>query len=113
MDVGNGETFPKDRDKDNFERIKYRIVGSVQGVGMRAWIAAMAQQRGLGGWVRNEADSSVAALFIGEHESLKDVEGLLWQGAPAASVVEVCKLTLDNLDQVWDFTSGFSVRHDS
>lgn len=93
-------------------RIKFRIVGDVQGVGMRAWIHSEATARNLKGWVRNEADSSVAALFIGYQDSLREMTDMLRQGSPAASVVDICELALDSCDINWDVSTGFSIRHD-
>ncbi len=45
--------------------LRARITGRVQGVAFRAWTRSEAKQRGLSGWVRNESDGSVRALFIG------------------------------------------------
>src|SRR5437868_4493182 len=42
-----------------------RIVGRVQGVGYRAWVADEADALALEGWVRNCRDGSVEALFAG------------------------------------------------
>jgi acylphosphatase len=50
----------------------HRVVirGQVQGVGFRVWTEAMADRRGLLGWVRNRRDGSVEALFAGPHEQV-------------------------------------------
>ena len=45
--------------------ILVRIRGRVQGVSFRVWTKMEAEKLGLTGWVRNEADGSVAALVAG------------------------------------------------
>ena len=56
--------------------VRFRIsyVGRVQGVGFRATVQALAVQRALSGWVRNEPDGSVTLEAQGTPE---EVEGLL------------------------------------
>ena len=44
------------------------IRGRVQGVGYRVWTEAIAEERGVEGWVRNCRDGSVEALFAGPEE---------------------------------------------
>lgn len=66
--------------------VRVRVTGRVQGVGFRAWTAAEAETRGLAGWVRNEADGSVAALFSGESETVRDMLSALRQGPWLARV---------------------------
>jgi acylphosphatase len=66
-----------------------RIEGRVQGVGFRAWTLREAQALGLAGWVRNEADSSVAARFEGPQESIDRMLERLRIGPPGASVTKV------------------------
>lgn len=55
-------------------RISCRIQGRVQGVGFRVWTQQTAQTFNLSGWVKNDADGSVSALFDGEPT---DVEAML------------------------------------
>src|SRR5699024_1180285 len=43
--------------------VEARITGRVQGVWYRGWTKGEATRRGLSGWVRNEPDGAVAALF--------------------------------------------------
>lgn len=68
---------------------KARVTGRVQGVGYRAWVQREAQRLGLEGWVRNEADGSVAMLIEGPPERVSEMLALLWKGPPAASVAGV------------------------
>lgn len=48
--------------------IEARITGRVQGVCFRAWTQREAERQGVGGWVRNEPDGSVRALFVGPRD---------------------------------------------
>ncbi len=53
--------------------IEVLIRGRVQGVYFRAWTAEQATRRGLSGWVRNNADRSVSALFMGPRAIVDDM----------------------------------------
>lgn len=69
--------------------IKARITGRVQRVAFRAWTQSEAKQRGLSGWVRNEPDGAVLALFMGQATEVAAMMRVLNQGAPAARVTHV------------------------
>ena len=64
-----------------------RIRGRVQGVAFRAWTQAQAEKQELRGWVTNNPDGSVSALFVGPKASVDDMVAQLW-GGPGAAVVE-------------------------
>jgi len=68
-----------------------RITGRVQGVGFRAWTRDEAARLGLTGWVRNEADGSVAALIAGPETAVSAMIERLWHGPAGASVSSVEK----------------------
>ncbi|MDB5553801.1 MAG: putative acylphosphatase [Rhizobium sp.] len=68
------------------QAVQVHITGRVQGVGFRDWTAREARQLGLAGWVRNEADGSVAALIIGPEDAATAMIGRLWKGPRLASV---------------------------
>lgn len=73
--------------------IQVRIQGRVQGVWFRGWTVGEAAALGLTGWVRNRADGSVEALFVGP---LADVETMIDKcrhGPPAARVDDVVRET--------------------
>jgi acylphosphatase len=65
------------------------IRGRVQGVGYRAWTEAMAEERGVEGWVRNCRDGSVEALFAGPEEIVLTMIELCRAGPPGARVEDI------------------------
>lgn len=66
-----------------------RVSGQVQGVNFRAWTRGQARRLKLTGWVRNEPDGTVSALFAGPPDAVRKMEKALWRGPPAASVTDV------------------------
>ncbi len=66
-----------------------RVVGRVQGVGFRAWTRATAEATGVAGWVRNEPDGAVLALFVGDPADVSRMVDALWRGPAAAAVRDV------------------------
>lgn len=69
--------------------VRVRITGRVQGVYYRAWTKSEAERLGLGGWVRNEYDGSVAALLSGAHAAIEEMLRLMRDGPLDARVAEV------------------------
>jgi acylphosphatase len=47
-----------------------RATGSVQGVFFRAWAQGHARELGVSGWIRNCADGSLEAHFVGEADNV-------------------------------------------
>jgi acylphosphatase len=70
-------------------RVRVRIRGRVQGVFFRAEARARAESLGLAGWIRNEPDGSISALFEGEPEPVESVLGWCLRGPRGAHVDEV------------------------
>jgi acylphosphatase len=68
---------------------KYIISGKVQGVGYRYFVARLARELQLGGWVRNLSDGRVEAYVVGPAVKLKKLEGELRIGPPRAEVRSV------------------------
>lgn len=69
--------------------VEARIIGRVQGVWFRAWTRDEARQLGLGGWVRNEPDGSVRALFVGPRDRVEAMLARCRLGPPMARVDQV------------------------
>ncbi len=51
----------------------WKIIGRVQGVGMRGWLAYQARALKLGGGARNEEDGSVRAHFTGSAQAIEQM----------------------------------------
>jgi acylphosphatase len=66
--------------------VEARIRGRVQGVWFRQWTKGEAERRGLSGWVRNEPNGAVSALFAGPREAVDDMLVACRTGPPAARV---------------------------
>jgi acylphosphatase len=62
------------------------IMGRVQGVGYRAWVADEATARDLEGWVRNVRDGSVEALLTGPADVVADMIAACRRGPSVARV---------------------------
>ena len=70
---------------------RYRVVihGRVQGVMFRHNTAKMAEKADVKGWVRNNPDGTVEAVFEGEEEDLEKVISWCRRGSIGAKVEKV------------------------
>jgi acylphosphatase len=66
--------------------VEVLIRGRVQGVFFRGWTEEQAGRRGLSGWVRNNPDGTVSALFIGPRAAVDDMLEACRDGPLAAKV---------------------------
>jgi len=62
------------------------ISGRVQGVGFRFYAQDVAEELGLGGWVRNRPDGSVEAYAEGPRQDVEAWIAKLRQGPPLSRV---------------------------
>ena len=71
--------------------IRRRVIvsGRVQGVFFRAACAETANALGVSGWVSNEPDGTVAAVFEGEVGAVEGMIAWCHQGPPRAEVGDV------------------------
>lgn len=69
--------------------VSLKITGRVQGVFYRHSTKLEAQQLGLCGWVRNQADGTVEVLAAGPEPTLNRLIAWCKQGPPAAIVDRV------------------------
>jgi acylphosphatase len=71
------------------KRAHVTISGRVQGVGFRYATRRRAQSAGLDGWVRNNADGTVEAVFEGEREQVDALVAWCRRGPSGARVDDV------------------------
>lgn len=71
------------------KRVHLLISGDVTGVGFRLSAVYLAQDLGLGGWVRNTQNNQVEILAEGPEEKLKNLVTWARRGPPAATVEKV------------------------
>ena len=65
------------------------VHGRVQGVFYRDWTIATARELGLAGWVRNEADGTVAAHLEGEARAVEAMVTRMHDGPPHAAPTRI------------------------
>lgn len=87
--------------------IRRRVVihGRVQGVFFRDTVRRHAIAAGLGGWVRNNRDGSVEAVFEGEPGAVERLVALCHEGPRGARVDRV-----EVMDESPEGLAGFSIR---
>lgn len=79
--------------------------GRVQGVFFRDSTARRADELGVAGWVRNQADGTVEAVFEGDDEAVEGMVRFCRQGPGHAHVSE-----LEVINESPEGLSGFQVR---
>jgi acylphosphatase len=70
-------------------RAQVVIRGRVQGVFFRAEAGERARSLGLAGWVRNNPDGTVEAVFQGDRDRVDSMLAWCRRGPPAAQVEDV------------------------
>jgi acylphosphatase len=86
--------------------IRRRVIvhGRVQGVFFRDTVRTQALRRGVAGWVRNNRDGTVEAVFEGDPEAVERLVELSREGPRGAWVERV-----DVFDEEPERLSGFRV----
>ena len=69
--------------------VRVVIHGRVQGVWYRAWTEKQAVELDLDGWVRNNSDGTVEALFAGPEAVVWEMIGRCRKGPLAARVTDI------------------------
>jgi acylphosphatase len=87
-------------------RVRAVVRGRVQGVAFRMSAQRVAARLGLTGWVRNQADGSVALEAQGDSSRVDDLLGWCGHGPPGARVTGV---ETENLPTVEE--TRFEIRH--
>ena len=88
-------------------RSRRRVVvyGHVQGVFFRDTTRRLAQQRGVAGWVRNNADGTVEAVFEGAPDAVERLVRFCHDG-PRGARVDRVRVAAEEPEEL----SGFAVR---
>ncbi|MDH3664995.1 MAG: acylphosphatase [Alphaproteobacteria bacterium] len=81
---------------DDRKCVRVRILGRVQGVWFRGWTLRAAGRLGLDGWVRNNRDGSVEAVFAGPAAKVDAMVEHCRSGPPAAKVTAVHQAAFDD-----------------
>lgn len=82
--------------------VKYRLVGDVQNVGFRRYVASKAEELGVCGWAKNESDGSLIVLLSGEPAAVSQTAAFLREGPVGASVHNTAELLVEDEDTVPD-----------
>ena len=82
------------------------VSGKVQGVSYRHYTKQNASLNSISGWVKNNSDHTVAAVFQGDIEDVREMINWCWEGSPASTVEGV---KVDNLESDQSFT-GFEIK---
>ncbi len=85
-------------------RAEVVVRGRVQGVWFRQSTANEAQNRGLGGWCRNNPDGTVTAVFEGEESAVREMIEWCRSGPKLARVDELRVTTAAATGEFNDFT---------
>lgn len=88
------------------EQTEVNIKGIVQEVFYRAFVKTNAVMLGLKGWVRNETDGSVTAVFQGEPDKINEMLEKCKSGSPAA---RVAKISIKNKSEAVEKFDGFEI----
>jgi acylphosphatase len=87
--------------------MRKRVVvhGSVQGVFFRDTMRRLAEQRSVGGWVRNNRDGTVEAVLEGDESALERLLAFAHEGPRGAQVERV-----EVFDEEPEGLQGFAIR---
>jgi acylphosphatase len=87
--------------------LRKRVIasGRVQGVFFRDTIRNAAEREGLSGWVRNNPDGTVEAVFEGDPAAVERLVALTREGPPGARVDEA-----QVFEEAEEGLAGFRIR---
>jgi acylphosphatase len=70
-------------------RVRVVVTGDVQNVGFRSWTRHKADHFGVRGWVKNNVDGSVEAVFEGMDSAIDEMLESCRRGPPGSYVRDV------------------------
>jgi acylphosphatase len=86
--------------------VTVKVTGRVQGVSFRWYAVQEAERLGVGGWVRNEPDESVAAHIEGDDDAVDAMVAWCRHGPSYASVRDVAVTEANQTG-----ATGFDIRY--
>jgi acylphosphatase len=87
---------------DTVFRKRAVVYGFVHGVFFRDTVRRRAEARGVAGWVRNNRDGTVEAVFEGEPEAVERLVAFVHEGPPGARVDRV-EVFVEEPERLSDF----------
>jgi acylphosphatase len=81
------------------------VSGRVQGVFFRDTVRNAADREGVAGWVRNNPDGTVEAVFEGDADAVERLVALSREGPPGARIQDV-----ELFDEPEERIQGFRIR---
>ena len=75
--------------------VKFVFHGTAQGIGSRAHVKKKAVELGIKGWVKNNQDGSVSAVFSGDEEMISIMDGYC-RKIPLAELLSVESMPADD-----------------
>ena len=86
-------------------RVKFTVLGIVQGVGFRPFVYRTAVKQGLVGYVRNREDAGVEILVEGSTQSIERFMAVLMEEKPPrARIEQIKKMELEGVNQYSSFS---------
>ena len=86
-------------------RVKFTVLGIVQGVGFRPFVYRTAVKQGLVGYVRNRGDAGVEILVEGSTQSIERFMAVLVEEKPPrARIEQIKKMELEGVNQYSSFS---------
>lgn len=82
--------------------VKYRLIGDVQNVGFRNYLANTAEELRVRGWAKNESDGGLVVLLCGEKSAVSQMLPHLQQGPVGAAVGNITELVVEEEDAAPD-----------
>lgn len=89
------------------EVYKFIIVGKVQGVYYRKFVAQSAMRKQLEGYIKNLSDGTVEVVVVLFDEDVEMFKKILQDGSPASRVEHIEMKILEEDDLIYD---GFEIR---
>lgn len=98
MTPGPAFQIPDGPDGNPIISVEYEVYGQVQGIGFPKFAKDHAELLGLGGWVKNTRQGTIAGRLEGPKDKL--VQMVQWLGTDGAPGCKIDRIELRN----WEFT---------